>query len=97
MSNISNPAFVKEQEKKVKTREQREEDDLYSVLNTKQGRRFIWKWLSECGIFRAGFCTPDELMFREGARNVGTKLLAQIMKISPELFKLMQEESEEEK
>lgn len=91
--DIGNSAFVKEQEKKFKNKENREEDDLLSVLNTVYGRRVLWRLLSFCKIYEAGFLVPDEMMFREGMRNVGMKMLGEITKASPELYMKMQEEN----
>lgn len=51
-------------------------DDWRWLLSTPQGRRIFAELLEYTGVFRAGFFTGDELVFREGARNVGARYLA---------------------
>lgn len=91
--DISSSQFVKEQEKKFKNKENRAEDDLVNVMNTPGGRRVMWRFLTFCKIYEAGYLVPDEMMFREGMRNVGTMMLSEITKASPELYLKMQEEN----
>jgi hypothetical protein len=64
-----------------------EENDLRHVLNSKQGRRFVWRQLSAAGIYNLSFSTDTATMaFNEGGRNRGLTLLAEIMRTCPERY-----------
>ncbi len=70
-----------------------EANDWKWLLSSKQGRRFTWRLLSECGVFRSSFTGNSETFFREGKRAVGLHMLAEISAHCPEQYALMQAES----
>lgn len=67
--------------------QQQEEDDVRWLLSDPRGRRLVWGWLSEGGIFRSTY-TGEALSgaFNEGQRNAAIKLHAQVMHHAPEQF-----------
>lgn len=71
-------------------------DDLKWFLSDKRGRRFMWRLLSETGLFRPSYTGNSETFFREGERNVGLKLLNQILEHCPDKFGMMQQEHTDE-
>ena len=76
----------------AKARRQRnlELDDLRQVMATKQGRRFMWRLLGECGVMRQSFSTDASLMsFNEGRRSIGIPQVADLMQHAPEKYELM--------
>lgn len=94
--NLANEAQVKEAKLKEKRGRERELDDVRYVLNSKQGRRFLWRYLAECGVYRSSFNGQFQTFFNEGQRNVGLKLLADIQEASPEAYVTMMKESKGE-
>lgn len=81
----SDPRQIKERGARVKDREKQDAEDLKAVLATAEGRRFVRGLLAECGEHRSSFHTNAiQMSFYEGARNVGLKLKARIVKASPE-------------
>jgi hypothetical protein len=59
---------------------QQQIDDLIAVMSTTQGRRFVWRLLSEAGVYRTSFSCDVALMsFNEGKRNVGLELLNELV------------------
>lgn len=55
----------------------------------------MWKLLAETGLYKTSFTGNSETFFREGARNVGLKLMAQIHELTPDAYGLMLKESKE--
>lgn len=69
--------------------------DLRYVLGSKQGRRVVWRLLSEFGVFRTphviGALSEDNA-FRAGFQSAGLKLLVEVNQAAPEQYLKMQQE-----
>jgi hypothetical protein len=76
-------------------RQEQKIDDLKAVMGAPEGRRFVWRLLREAGIYNSSFVggSPDITAFKEGARNLGLTLLAEIMTEASESFLTMQKEA----
>jgi hypothetical protein len=86
-------AAVREKEER---RRQREIEDLTKLIDTAHGRRFVWKLLGQCGVFRLSYSGElASTSFNEGQRNIGLGLFAEIMAHCPNLYLLMAEEAKE--
>lgn len=69
---------------------------LKEVLETYDGRAVIWQILCDTGLYRSSFSNDAlSMAFNEGQRNIGLLLIDRIMLVSPEAYKLMQEEANE--
>jgi len=79
-----------EQARKVE-RDQ-EKADFAWLMSDKRGRRFIWRMLETTGVYRSSFTGNSETFFREGARNVGLKLISDIHEFAPDAYPMMLEE-----
>jgi hypothetical protein len=76
-----------------KRRKDREAADMKKVLSMVEGRRFVWKFLSEAGVFRTSFNQNAlNMSFNEGSRNMGLTMLNEILKTNPNSFTQMQRE-----
>lgn len=95
-ANAADENEIKGARDREKRREMRDRDDLKQILDTKAGRRFIWRKLQECGFFRSSFTGNSETFFREGMRNMGLKLMAEVNEACPEAYVLMLKESQED-
>jgi hypothetical protein len=86
-------AAVREKEER---RRKREIEDLIKLMDTAHGRRFVWKLLGQCGVFRLSYSGElASTSFNEGQRNIGLGLFAEIMKHCPNLYLLMADEAKE--
>ncbi len=66
------------------------------VLSSKQGRRFLWRWLGKCWVCSLSFNQNNSIMsFNEGKRSVGNELLADINESASESFFTMMKENKE--
>jgi hypothetical protein len=77
-----------------KDRQKQADEDLVTVLETPAGRRWMWAFLSECGIFKDIPLDNHAVMagmVRE--RSVGLRVLKEIERVCPAMFDKMREES----
>jgi len=74
---------------------ERELNDMRAVLNTAEGRRFVWRLFDKAGIFRTSFTGNSTTFFNEGQRNLGLLFFNDMMQAMPEAFALMQREQAE--
>ena len=68
--------------------------DVASILSTKSGRRFFWRLLSECGIFKSSFTGNNTTYYLEGMRKIGLIFLGDSQEF-PEAYLLMMREARE--
>jgi len=70
----------------IKSRLQKKEQlaDMRALLEMPQARRFFWRFLSRCGLFSSSYDpNPNTVYFKEGARNIGLELMAEINRANP--------------
>lgn len=66
---------------------QQEAEDIKWLMGHRPGRRLVWQWLSDAGVFRNPFNHSGSVTaFNCGAMNVGQKLMASIMEHAPEAY-----------
>lgn len=94
--NAADESQVKAQEKHSKFARQQEVRDVCELLSLPAGRRFLWRYLETCGVYKLSFDHSGSITsFREGARNVGLKLLSDITEASPDSLILMMKEAKD--
>jgi len=96
--DASDPAKVGERSKKAKERALRINDGFKQLLDTKNGRAWLWDLLSTLRPFETVFTQPDQLViaYNSGKKDVGLSLLAKLT--TPQYmghFTLMMEEANE--
>lgn len=72
-------------------------DDVREILKTERGRRFLWRVVARAGIYRVSFAGDGgthATAFREGERNMGLWLLAEIQAAGSEWWAVMQKENQ---
>jgi len=72
-----------------------EQEDIRWLMNSPRGRRFMHRLLGVTGVYRCSFTGNSETFFREGARSVGLRFLADIQDLAPEDFVKMLTEHRE--
>jgi len=95
-TNAADATEVQGARDREKRRAMRERDDLKQILETKSGRRFIWRKLEECGVFRTSMTGNSTTFFNEGMRNVGLKLLAEVNEVRPQAYVEMLTEAKDD-
>jgi hypothetical protein len=70
--------------------------DIQTVLGTIEGRRFYWRVLCECGLFKTSFTGNNTTFFNEGMRQIGLMLMAELNEAHPQAYLLMLSESKTE-
>ena len=84
----------KETWERLQTRQQNE--DVAFVLSSPEGRRFYWRLLKRCGIFKSSYSSEEgRIFFYEGERNIGLMLLKDVNEIAPDAYLLMLKEEKE--
>lgn len=92
VKNLADQEQVKSAEYKVKRNRQVELEDLYHVLQSEQGRRFVWRLLSHCGTFKSIWHPSAQIHYASGMQDVGHFLMAEIVEADEEaLLKMMTE------
>lgn len=71
---------------KLKQLAERETEDFIWLMRDVRGRRFLWRTLSECHVFKTSFTGNSQTFFNEGERNVGLRLLNRINTLCPERY-----------
>lgn len=70
------------------------EDDLKWLMSDKRGRRIVWRFLSDAGVYRSSFATNALVMaHREGERQVGLTLLQAVCSLCPSQYARMTAEN----
>lgn len=77
----------------AKLARQVEANDIKWLMSSRQGRRIAWRLLDKAGIYRTSFTGNSETFFKEGMRNIGLFLIAEIHAHAPEAYVLMVAES----
>lgn len=94
--NTGDEAQVKDQARLASNREKGKTAALRLLLGSKGGRDFIWDILVETHMFRTSFTGNNTTFFNEGARNVGLKLLDQVMGADKTVFQKMHKENNDD-
>lgn len=93
VANASDENQVKNAENKILNGRQRELEDIRLMLELPSGRRFIWRQLEVCGIYKTSMTGNSSTFYNEGMRAVGLALLADIMEAAPESYLQMMKEN----
>lgn len=65
-------------------------------MSSKEGRRFVWRQLGNAGVYQLSFNSDAARMaFNEGQRNIGLKLLDDVMEACPNQYANMLREQRE--
>lgn len=91
--SASDPDQVKNARVDEKVRRANELADMRAVLSTPEGRRVLWRQLSQCGLFESITVQSSEIYVRSGRRDAGLALIAEITTADPEAYLLMQREA----
>jgi hypothetical protein len=79
-----------------KDAQQLADDDLRVVMGLEAGRRFVWRLLTQAGLYSSSYVeSATATAYNEGRRAVALALLAEAQRVAPELYtKALREELE---
>lgn len=96
MNDFFDPSDLEEAHKRqaesAKRLRDRDLGDIRKVLSSMEGRRFIWRLMSSCGVFHGSFTGNSTTFFNEGRRDIGLLVLRDLMEAKPDAFAHMQRE-----
>lgn len=75
----------------------RELADMAAVLQTKEGRRFVWRLLDAAGVFRTVMTGNSWTFFNDGMRSLGLSVYTDLMDACPDRLKEMWNEAKAQK
>jgi hypothetical protein len=94
--NAGDAQHVAKREKSAKTRNLQKKAALRRLMSDAEGRMWMWELLTRCGVYHSSYSSDALAMaFREGHRNIGLHLTAEINHLSPELYMKMVNENQE--
>jgi len=82
-----------QQQAESKRNRQEELNDVRALMDTPAGRRFVWRLLERCGVYQTSFTGNSATFFKEGERNIGLWLLADIHEVALDEFMAMLKEA----
>jgi hypothetical protein len=96
MKNAANKKEVEQANREEKFSYKQQLADIRLILESEQGRRFLWKYLSKCGVFKSSFTGNSQTFFLEGQRNIGLQLMEDIMAADADAYVKMAKENKEQ-
>lgn len=96
MKDVSDPKQVKDASKKSIHRQRGIDNALKAMMEHRATRTWLFDLLEFCNVYRSSFSTSGLIMAQnEGQRNVGLKVLSDIMRVSPQQYVSMLQEQKE--
>ena len=92
--NASDPEQIRAKEKTSAVTKARRIAGLKLLMESPDGRVWMRDLLEFCGVYRLSFTGNSETFFREGTRNVGLKIHADLVAHFPESYITMLKEGE---
>ena len=80
--------------KRVKLARKRRDGDFVAMMEVPGFRAFVWRLLGAAHVFETSIgADPHQTSFREGERNIGLMLWADVARLCPRQFPLMAAEA----
>lgn len=86
MSVLDNEKELKRKETLDNIARRRELADVQFILNSVEGRRFYWRLMMRCGIFKSSMTGNNTTFYNEGERNIGLLMMADLNEADPEAY-----------
>lgn len=92
--NAGDPVAVAKRKVTAKHKQKELDEFTSAMMDTSQGRGWMWDILTATKVFQTVFSTRAlEMAFNEGQRNVGLRLMADLMRVSPDQYITMAREN----
>ena len=92
--DAGDPEQVKARGESLKYDRTEEQNDLFSVLETDEGKRLIWRILSHTKPMSMSYVPGglvEDMYFNEGRKSVGTWLISELNNADPRIYLQLQE------
>jgi len=91
---MSDSADAKKLLKQRETKAQQAREDVKSLMKQPAFRRYVGRWIADCGVTTRGHCSSsEEAHYRMGARDVGLGMEKEIRTLCFESWLQMQQEA----
>jgi hypothetical protein len=95
---MSDERKVRQQRREARVIRRGQLEQLVKFMQDPHGRKYIYDLLASVGIYSTTFSANALTMaFREGERNIGLRLVADLTEASPELYLMMLKEAGNER
>lgn len=95
MSELDDEDKVKRRGSLDNLARRRELADVAFILSTAEGRRFYWRFISRCGVFKSSMTGNNTTFYNEGERNIGLIMMADMNEADPTAYLKMMTESKQ--
>ena len=96
VKNAADRQQVKKAERNDRFKLRDEDADAKWVLSDPRGRRFVWRYLALCGVYKSSFTGSSETFFNEGKRVIGLQLMEDVQRSGADTFVTMMQENRPE-
>ncbi len=94
--DASNVEHIDKRKRRAKFTESQRLTAVRGIMSVPEGRRWMWEVLEMCHVHHTSFTTNGlTTAFKEGERNVGLRIEADIMTAAPESYMQMVKEAKE--
>ena len=97
VKNAADPQQVKRAGELEERSRERELNDLRVVLQSREGRRTVWRLLEKCRAFESVFEASAKIYYNAGRQDVGHYLMAEVVEADEEALFLMMRENKQER
>jgi hypothetical protein len=91
--NAADAEQVRRAEREDRLDAKMEIEDIKVVLSTENGRRFIWKLLDHCNVFRSIWESSSKIHYYAGMQDVGHFIMSEITAADQDSFITMMNEA----
>ncbi len=77
---------VRKRKSKWELAREQQREELEALVNTAAGAAFLWRLLTECGIYTASSDEAQAMAIHEGKRRIGQWVLAELIDVKEELY-----------
>lgn len=90
--NAADPEQIKNARKKEKFKRENELNDIRTVLSTSEGKRVLWRLLSQCRTFESIYEQSARIHYNAGQQDLGHFIMAEIIAADEQLlFQMMKD------
>ena len=92
--NASDTKQIRAAQKRNKNERALDDGVLLNLMQTQNGRAWMWRHLGRCHAFHTPFTAEDSVTnFRCGEQNIGLELIADLLRACPDQFIFMMREA----
>lgn len=95
VKNAADPKQVKRAADKEQFSRDNELNDLRKVLETPEGRRFVWRVMQHCKVFGSVWEPSAKIHFNSGRQDVGHFVMGEVVEAGEDYLLAMMKENKE--